>query len=174
MAMVPRYSGDYFMSKITKKVIMYAALMSAGAGQMFASEVDDTDHKKKRSWSLNCFRSCMRDTANVVIEVAPAIQQAGTAVISAATVISAAQGDEKAARTLGKIQIGLDGAIAVVNADDLREALKISTDTALAIDPNTAKGIDEFNTVVDALAPQAEIIGDLIKTAVDKADRKNA
>jgi hypothetical protein len=163
--------GVYLMSKFTSKAMMFAVIVSAGAGQVFAAERDLPGHNEKRSWSLNCFRSCMRDAVNDVREAAPVIQQAGTAVISAATVIASAQGDEKAVNNLNKAQIVLDGAAATVAANDPRAALNIAEQTVLTVAPHAADDIEKFNGVVSQVEAVAAIVKPLVEIAVANKEK---
>jgi hypothetical protein len=160
------------MSKITTKVIMYTVLMSAGAGQMFAAEVDHTDHKKKGSWSLNCFRSCMRSAVDDVRENAPTIQALGTTTIEIAKTIAAAKGDEKAVRNLNAAQIVLDGAAAAAAGNDPHAALDIAEKTVLTVAPHAADDIEKLNGVVSQVETVAVVAAPLIKIAVENAEKK--
>lgn len=154
---------------------MFAVIVSAGAGQVFAAEKDLPDPSKVGCWScswLSGFRSQARNVAQEVRDNAPAIEAVGTAVISASKIIAAANGDTKAVKTLDAAQIVLNGAADAVAADDIRTAIKIGEDTVLAIDPRAAKDIEKLNHVISQGEAVAAIAKPLIEIAVANAGKK--
>lgn len=161
MAMVPHSSGDYFMSKITTKVVMCAVLMGASAGQIFASDVSTVDqsNSKKRSCLsyLNVFRSCMREAVNDVREAAPVVHEVITAGIEVSKVVATVQGDDKLVRTLDKAQDVLDGTLELTQANNVNELLDAGKDIVGVVDPKDVSKIggalDKVEEVADALKP---------------------
>ena len=154
--------GVHSMSKLTNKAMVFAIILGANAGHVFATERDLPDHNKAGCFS--CFKMFRKQAINIAQEVrenAPAIEDAATAIISVTKAVAIANGDEKTAKTLDAVQTVLSGAADVANAKDIRS------------DPSTAKDIDKLNTVLDALSPQAELILDLAKIAAVNADEKH-
>jgi hypothetical protein len=171
MAMMPiNLIGVYLMSKFTSKAMLFAVIISAGSGQMFASEVEHTDHKKKRSWSLNCFRSCMRDAANDVREAAPAIHEVGTTAIEVGKAVATVQGNKKVVRNLDKAQGVLDETLELTQANDIHAVLDAGKDIVQIVDPKDTHHIvgkiDKAEETIEALKP-------LIELAVANAEKKS-
>lgn len=162
MAMVPHSSGDYFMSKITKKVVMCAVLMGASAGQVFSSgahSAEPDSHRSLWSYFTRC-SSCMRNAVNDVREIAPDAHATATAAIQVGKVVATVQGNEKAVDGLDKAQGVLDGALALTQANNIDELLDASKDIVGILDPKDtseiAGALDKAERVADALKPMID------------------
>lgn len=157
------------MSKFSNKAMMFAVIVSAGAGQVFAAENDLPDHKKKRSWSLNCFRSCMRDAVSDVREAAPAIHELGTTAIEVSKAVAVVQGNKKVVRNLDKAQGVLDETLELTQANDIHAVLDAGKDIVQIVDPKDTHHIigkiDKAEETIETLKP-------LIDIAVANAGKK--
>ena len=164
------------MSKFTSKAMMFAVIVSAGAGQVFAAEKDLPDPSEVGCWSCSWFKGFRKQATNVVAEVrenAPVIQALGTTTIEIAKTIAVTNGDEKTVKNLNKAQIVLDGAVDVINANDIHAALNVAEQTVLTVAPHAADDIEKFNGVVSQVEAVAALVKPLVEIAVANNEKRH-
>ena len=166
------------MSKFKNKAMMFAVIVSAGAGQVFAAEKDVLDHGEKRNWSLNCFRSCMRDAVADVKEAAPVIHELGTTAIEIGKVVATIDGNKKVVRNLDKAQDVLDETLELTQADDIQAALEAGKDIVHIVDPRDGRKIidriEKAEENIAVLKPKLELVAGIIEAAAVNVEAKHS
>jgi hypothetical protein len=165
------------MSKFTKKAMMAAVLISAGASQVYACCWSKASIVNIENDLISGLKTAEQNVVAVFTKVkadVPELNAYGTELISVLKVYAQTTNNTGLLNILNASQNVLNGATKTIESKSIIDAINNIEQTVLSIDPNAKGGIDKVNDQITAIKPVVDLVTPLIEIAINKTPSSDA